>query len=723
MQLNELFFKLSLLDNVTGAAGKIQKKLDGLAGTARKSFRQIGYGAAGMWGAGKGMMSLVDPARQMQRALGEVGSLGVAGKSLDQLNRQALAFSIQYGGTAADVAASAYDIQSSISGLDGSELASFTNASNVLAKATKADAGTITDYTGTMYGIFKSQADKMGKAKWVEQLAGKTATAVQMFKTTGMEMSSAFTSIGANATSAGIAASEQMAVLGTLQSTMSGSEAGTKYKAFLSGVGQAQSKLGLRFTDSQGKMLGIMDILGKLKKKFGDTLDVNESDTLKKAFGSDEAVSMVKLLMADTTGLGESINKLGQVTGMDKARKMARSMVDPFDRLAAGGRALSIVMGQALLPVINPIVDGFANLSARMVGWSEKFPNITKWIGYGATAILGFTAVLGLASVASGVMRVATFGLSTVFSPLTGVLGLVRKAWTAYTGCQWLANAALWGFPGTWLVGALVGVVAAVGAVIYWWDDLKAAFLDTSWGKAIAGAFGTVANWFATLYSLAGKALGGIGTIWTRITSVFTDFSWSKAIGVAFDGIFFWFKLLGGLPLRMIGLVFDGWQKLFGILADTSWGQAIIGTASGVWTFITDLFGGIGAMWNSVTGAFTDTSWLTSWGEGLMGVIGGVLDWFRSLGGVVDWVLDKLDWLPGVDLKATATASTPPPVTSEMLDAPRRTRIPTGGVTQQISKAVTQNQSATHSIGKVVINTEGKQDGQSIRQELLMAGA
>lgn len=114
----------------------------------------------------------------------------------------------------------------------------------MLAKATKADAATVTSYVGTMYGIFKNQADAMGKAEWVENLAGQTALAVQMFKTTGQQMSDAFTAVGANATSAGIGLSEQVAILGTLQATMGGAEAGTKYKSFLAGVGTAESQNG-----------------------------------------------------------------------------------------------------------------------------------------------------------------------------------------------------------------------------------------------------------------------------------------------------------------------------------------------------------------------------------------------------------------------------------------------------------------------------------------------
>ncbi len=97
-----------------------------------------------------------------------------------------------------------------------------------MAKGTKSDASTATNYLGTMYGIYQDNANAVGKTQWVEQLAGQTATAVKMFKTNGNEMSGAFTSLGASAQSHGVDMAESMAVLGQLQATMSGSEAGTK---------------------------------------------------------------------------------------------------------------------------------------------------------------------------------------------------------------------------------------------------------------------------------------------------------------------------------------------------------------------------------------------------------------------------------------------------------------------------------------------------------------
>ncbi|WP_137543577.1 phage tail tape measure protein, partial [Escherichia coli] len=177
-------------------------------------------------------------------------------------------------------------------------------------------------------------ADAMGKSKWVEQVAGQTATAVQMFKTTGDNMSAAFTTLGASAKAAGIDAAEQFAVLGQLQATMSGSEAGTKYKAFLAAVGSAQKKLGLNFVNKDGTMKSVVEIMKLIRGKFGDLSKVADSDLLKSAFGSDEAVAMIKLLNADIGGLEKNIATLGNIKGMDKAVEMAQAMADPWEQAA-----------------------------------------------------------------------------------------------------------------------------------------------------------------------------------------------------------------------------------------------------------------------------------------------------------------------------------------------------------------------------------------------------
>ena len=487
--MNEkLLMTIGLIDQVTKPLQGITKDMQGAMATGKSGLQDMATGGAGVVAAGMAIQNALMPAIEMDRKLGEVKSLGVTDEALKKLSHTAFEFASEYGKSATDFVAASYDIQSAIAGLDGNELAQFTQASGVLAAATKADTSTITAYMGTMYGIFKNQAAQMGKGEWVEQVAGQTATAVQMFKTTGAEMSSAFTSVGANATSAGIAMSEQMAILGTLQSTMSGSEAGTKYKSFLAGVGNAQTKLGLKFTDSEGKMLPMLDILAKLKTRFGDTLDVAESDALKAAFGSDEAVGMIKLLMADTDGLASSIDQLGQVTGMGKAEQMASAMTDQWERLEASWFAIRAAAYGMVLPAINSIAGAIADGLTWLTSMTDEYPLLTQMMSYASIAALALGGVVSSLSLIIGIGRMMSAGWAVTMGTLGGVMKLLRLSTLALTATTWLFNAALWANPITWVVAGIVALVAVVGAMIYWWDDLKASFGDLGWFQTISAA-------------------------------------------------------------------------------------------------------------------------------------------------------------------------------------------------------------------------------------------
>ncbi len=479
---------LGLVDQVTAPLRGISNELTGAMDTAKSGMQDMVTGGAGLVATGFAIQNALIPAIEMDRKLGEVKSLGVTDDALKQLQQTSLEFAADYGKSATEFVAASYDIQSAIAGLNGDELSQFTKASGVLAAATKADTATITSYMGTMYGIFKNQAEEMGKGEWVADVAGMTASAVQMFKTTGNEMSSAFTSVGANATSAGIAMSEQMAILGTLQSTMSGSEAGTKYQSFLAGVGGAQDKLNLSFVDAQGKMLPMLDILDKLKGKFGDTLDVAESDALKTAFGSEEAVSLIKLLMADTQGLASIMETLGDIKGMSKAEQMASAMTDQWERLEASWFAVRAAVFGAILPSINAVVGSIADGIVYITAWTDEFPLLAELMGYGAIAAISLGSVVASLSMAMGIAKMMSGGWAVTMAGLNSVLKLLRIQAIAATASAWLFNAALWANPITWVVAGVVALIAAVGAMIYWWDEIKASFADTTWFNIIASA-------------------------------------------------------------------------------------------------------------------------------------------------------------------------------------------------------------------------------------------
>ena len=471
--MEKLMMQVALVDQVTKPLAGINAQMDKVSKAGRQGWSSMAMGATTVAAGGMAIQSALGPAIEMDRALGEVASLDVQKDVLGALGREALALSVKYGESATEIVRSSYDIQSAIAGLEGNELPAFTRASTTLAKATKADTATITNYMGTMYGIFEQQAKMMGKANWVEDLAGKTATAVQMFKTTGQGMADAFGALGANATAAGISMDEQFAVLGMLQATMSGGEAGTKFKAFLAGVGNAQKTLGMQFTDAAGNMLPVLTVLDQLKGRYGDTLSVAEGDELKKAFGSDEAVSMVKLLMTNTKGLATNINALANTHGMGKAEQMAAAMTDQWQRVEQAWFAIRAAAFGVVLPAINAVVGAFADGANDVLRWTHLFPNLTKLISYAALAIVGLSMVTGTWMLVAGVAKLATLGLGIAWSIIIAPLNLLKAGLVSFRAIMLAVNIAMYANPIGLIVAGIVLLIGAVAAVIYYWDDLK----------------------------------------------------------------------------------------------------------------------------------------------------------------------------------------------------------------------------------------------------------
>ncbi|WP_346205002.1 phage tail tape measure protein [Aeromonas salmonicida] len=478
--MEKLMMQVALVDQVTKPLQGINSQIDKVSKAGRQGWSNMAMGATTLAAGGMAIQSALGPAIEMDRALGEVASLDVKKDVLGALGREALALSVKYGESATEIVRSSYDIQSAIAGLEGNELPAFTRASTTLAKATKADTATITNYMGTMYGIFEQQAKMMGKANWVEDLAGKTATAVQMFKTTGQGMADAFGAIGANATAAGISMDEQFAVLGQLQATMSGGEAGTKFKSFLAGVGGAQKALGMQFTDSAGNMLPVLTILDKLKMRYGETMSVAEGDELKKAFGSDEAVAMIKLLMTNTKGLATNINALANTHGMGKAEQMAASMTDQWQRVEQGWFAIRAAAFGVVLPAINAVVGAFADGANDVLRWTHLFPNLTKVVSYAMLAIVGLSMVTGAWMLIAGIAKLATLGLGIAWTIIMAPLNLLKAGMASFRAIMLAVNIAMYANPIGLIIAGIVLLIGAVAAVIYYWDDLKKTFSD--WG-------------------------------------------------------------------------------------------------------------------------------------------------------------------------------------------------------------------------------------------------
>ncbi|MBT0111980.1 phage tail tape measure protein [Vibrio alginolyticus] len=550
-----LRFQVGLIDQISKPLGNIQRNLNDVTNTYRQGTHTMMAGAAGMVGAGFALQQALMPAIEMDRALGEVKSLGVADEQLKTLTQTAMKFSVEYGKSATEFVAASYDIKSAMGDMTGDELAGVTRSSAILAAATKADTATITNYMGTMYSVFKDQADRIGKDNWAEQVAGMTAKSVERFKTTGQGMSDAFKGVGALGKTHGVAIQEQMAVLGLLQGSMTGSEAGTRYKAFMNGVVKAQDKLGMSFTDSNGKMLPMFDIMSKLRNQFGD-LDSLEIDRIKQAFGSDEAVLLITDLIGKTNELQTSVKDLNDASNLNTAINMAGAMTDQWERLEQGVFAVRTAFGAALLPSLLPVISSLADGAIEIIEWTEMFPNLTKYIGFAAMAILGAAAAGGAFTLMMGVGKQVMATYMLTMKMFTGVNFLLTKGMAALRVAMLAVNIAMMANPIGFIAGAVVAAIAAVGALIFHWDDLKASLGDTTWFQVLEGAITLITLPFRAMFEF-------IKAGWQWVMSGFTDTSGFAFIGDmansikdVFSGVFNWIsQSLAGIWDSVKGLI------------------------------------------------------------------------------------------------------------------------------------------------------------------------
>lgn len=345
----ESIFKLSLVMNMVdhlsgplaGIASRVGadvSKLDALGQT----FGGFIKAGTAMQGAGSQITSAVlapvEATFETRRALGELASLGV--EDLDALESAARNFSDQWSGTTkADFISAAYDIKSGISSLSDEGVAEFTALAALTAKATKSTASEMTSLFATGYGIYKGYYDDLTDIQFGEMFSAGIAESVRAFKTSGTGMAQGIQSLGASATTANVPLEEQLAILGMLQATMGGAEAGTKYKAFLRSAAKGGEALGLSFLDANNQLLSMPEILEQLRGKFGETMDAAEKMELQKAFGDTEAVALIDLLYSKTGDLQDNIlnlyDAMGQGTGVaqDMASAIQETEPERFARL------------------------------------------------------------------------------------------------------------------------------------------------------------------------------------------------------------------------------------------------------------------------------------------------------------------------------------------------------------------------------------------------------
>ena len=509
----ESVFRLSLImnmiDNLTGPMAGVTSSVNGTVSKLQKANAALGNMAktgAVMQEVGSqitgAVLSPVEATFETRRAIGELASLGV--KDLGVVEDAARQFSDQWAGTTkADFIAAAYDIKSGIATLSDEGVAEFTSLAGLTAKATKSTVGEMTSLFATGYGIYKNYYDDMSDIEFGEMFSAGIAKSVQQFKTTGSEMASSIESLGASATNANVPLEEQLTILGMLQGTMSGSEAGTKYAAFLGAAAKGGDALGLSFLDANNQLKSMPEILDQLRGKYGETIDAMEKQEIAEAFGTDEAVDLQGniLTMYDALGSGTGV-------ATEMANAINETEPERFERLTQRIQNVKESIGNSLLPTINDLMSTGEQVLTKVGSWVEENQELVRVIMLVVLAIGGFLTIAGtVIAVVSGVGLIITKVISG-FKLLKAGFLLAKGALTPLISSVWSFTAALLANPVTWIVIGIVALIAAL-VLLYnkceWFRNAVNAIID--FFKEKLGAALEVAS---AIFSGIGNVIGSV---------------------------------------------------------------------------------------------------------------------------------------------------------------------------------------------------------------------
>ena len=491
----EAVFKLSV---VLSLMDKMTSPLLSATGGMQKASKVMMAAGAGIVTACTG---LVTSTFETQNALGELSSLGV--KDLKAVEKAAKNFSDTWAGTTkSDFITAAYDIKSGIASLSDEGVAQFTELAALTGKATKSTTGEMGSLFATGYGIYKGAYKNMSDLDFGSMFSAGISTAVKNYKTAGSEMASAISVLGATATNNRVSMEEQLAILGQLQTTMSGSEAATKYKAFLNGAAKAGTKLRRSFVDGNGDLLSTTRILEKLHKKYGRTIDAMEKQELKEAFGTDEAVAMIDLLYNNVDNLKGGIDDLsasmkkGVSVTKDMAKAINSTPEQKFKVIQQQIHNNVEELGNALLPMVNDVLTKTSELIAQGSKWiatnRETVNTIVRIV-----AVLGpLLLILGSAiSIILGVSS-AIIKVKTAFTIMQGAVALMKAKWAALNITFAISPIGL----------VIIGIIALVAAFAILWNKSEA--FRNFWKRLFSGIVNVAGNALNAVKNFFGNIMG-----------------------------------------------------------------------------------------------------------------------------------------------------------------------------------------------------------------------
>lgn len=533
------------LKGMKSARKRLEADMMKTAGLAAAGFAgiQVGRGAVGL------LSSPVQTAANFEEAMSGVGAVA---RATDQQLAALTANARELGAT------TRYSAAESAAGMKYLAMAGFsteqimTSLPGVMNMATAgaADLGRASDISSDILSAFGLQASELNRV-------ADTLTATFTRSNTNLEMlGETMKYVGPVARTAGMSLEETSAMAGLLGNVgIKASQAGTTLRAMLQRLANPTGRaaetlqsLGVEVTDLEGNIRSVPQILGELAEATANMGSGERLAALSTLFDAEAAAGVSELIAQQGARGVSKFTEILKGAGGEAAR-VARQMDDNanggFKAMNSAIEGLKISFGDLLLPAVRSATTFITGLTRRLTAFTNEWPTLSKWLGYGVAAIAGLAfAFGGLMSVLAGVLgsmvavkfAVSALGLKGLFasgafkalgaSMMTMVKGAIP---VAIAGIRMLGVAVM-ANP----IGAIIGGIA-----------LAAGLIIANWGK--------IGPWFSGLWD---RISGRFGKGWEMIKKVFS--------------------------FSPLGLIMKAWQPMLNWVAEKAgWIGDLMGSVTG----------------------------------------------------------------------------------------------------------------------------------------------
>jgi TP901 family phage tail tape measure protein len=522
-----------------------KKKWDGLK-TTGESLSKVGTSlTAGLTlpivGIGAASISAASDFESSLNKITAVG--GQTGAELETLRAQAMKLGADTKYSAQEAAEGMGNLAAA--GFDTTKIMGAMPGVLDLAAAGELSVARAAEVTSDTLSQFGLAADDAGRVADVFA-QGAAASSISV-----AQMAESMKYAGPIAQSAGVsleAVATATALLGN--AGIKGEQAGTSLRGIISSLispsdaaATAMETLGIKATDSAGKMLPLDNIFAQLKTTGATTADMFT------IFGQNAASAAAALTQNAGPAWAKMTEEIGKSDGA--AKKMADTLntglAGGFEQMKGSLDTVLIALGTTLLPIMTNLVKAgtefINNWILPAVKWFGELPGPVQNV---AIAIAAVAAAIGPLLLVAGTM-ISSF--ATV-APVLAAAGTALAGVTAATLAVPLA------------IAAVTAALVALGVWIYSNWDAIVAVLSTAW-DGVKEAWGAV-------WGIIGGALtavwGGYMALWHTI--------WDPVIAVVlkvWDAVAPYFTAVWNGIASFLGGVWDG----------------IRATASAVWSAIT----------------------------------------------------------------------------------------------------------------------------------------